>query len=155
MAIFAALLIMAGCAAPIPYTYNAAPSDPVLVFDSDFDFVTDFSVSIDSCTSFQWAGYILNKVPFFSPSKAVEEFQISTPADQEVIVHAFYRSAGLDPSGYSQCGPLLKTFTPKKGHRYLVKMLEAGRRCGLIISDLTDPKSRVQSISIKTCGKKQ
>jgi len=158
MSVFVVLLALAGCSVTTKpdYLYQPQASDPVLVFNSDFDLHTLFYVNIDpasnySCKTYRLAGYILHKDSIFVFDTPNKEFQISVPADQKVAVQALHSFS--DGQYSSRCGPLYKSFTPQKGRTYLVKMNRTHDYCSLSISDLTDPRSPVLATSLTTCGK--
>jgi hypothetical protein len=130
LAIIIALLIIPGCMTTKPnYSFDAGADDPVLIFNSDFELHTFFSVNTDpasnnSCKKFALAGYILHKNSIFIYDTPNEEFQIKVPAGQAITVEAFHNFS--DPSQYSRCGPLLASFIPQKGKIYKITMHEIG-----------------------------
>jgi hypothetical protein len=122
------LLMTVGCAwfrEPAPnYFYNANENenDPVLIFTSDFALRTLFHVNIEpssdnACVNFSYAGYIKNFDTIGGArGKQNKEIKIQVPADQVVTVRALY---SLGPQ---HCGPLYRSFTPKKGATYRINM---------------------------------
>jgi len=158
-----AVLLAAGCAHSQPFSYSADKADPVLIFTSDLYHKTVFNVNFDPSTvnnyspkslmsikNFMYVGYISKYggplwfgyfgTPDYPP---VKEFTKQVPADQVVVVRAYYQNGyGV----YSPiCGPLEQPFTPKKGHTYKVnmnygKLLDRGY-CYITITDASDPKS--------------
>jgi len=158
-----AVLLAAGCAHSQPYSYSADKADPVLIFTSDFYDQTFFHVNFDPSTvnnyspnslmsieNFMYVGYISKYggplwfgyfgTPSYPP---VKEFTKQVPADQVVVVRAYYDGGWQGP----HCGPLELPFTPKKGHTYKVnmnegKLLKLNRGfCYISITDASNPKS--------------
>ena len=156
--ILVALLIVAGCVTGQPnYSYNAAASDPVLIFQSDFDFHTFFEINTDSsggavCKNFKSVGYTLKvSSVLIVGTKPNPEIQVSVPAGRPVAIKAHYNfSAGL---GNTNCGPLYISFTPEKGKTYLVRMVKDGEYCRIYISDLSKSSAPVKTVILQDCGK--
>lgn len=166
LAIVIAVLAVTGCMTTKPnYSFNASPDDPVLIFNSDFELHTLFSVNTDpasnnSCKKFVLAGYILHKDSIFIYDTPNKEFQIKVPSGQAITVRAFHNYS--DPNQYSICGPLLASFTPQTGKTYRVTMHEIGQKnnssknstmCTLSIRDISASPSPVNATPIKTCNK--
>ena len=152
------LAIAAGCVTGQPnYTYNASASDPVLIFQSDFDFHTFFEINTDpsggaACKNFKSVGYTLKvSSVLIVGTKPNPEIQVSVPAGQPVAVKAHYNfSAGL---GNTNCGPLYVSFTPEKGKTYLVRMVKDGEYCSIYISDPSRSSAPVKTVTLQDCDK--
>lgn len=159
LVIFSALLILTGCPSTIKpqYVYNAQASDPVLVFNSDFELPSQFYVNIDQannqgCKGFILAGYILHKDSIFLFDKPNPEFQIQVPADRMVSIKGIHSFNG--GNSWSTCGPLFLSFMPEKGKRYLVDLKKVGDYCTLNISDRSDSPTAVKQLSrYKKCSR--
>jgi len=156
IAVFTALLAIAGCTATRPnYSYNAAASDPVLLFQSDFDYHTWFEINIDpdganACKNFKSAGYTLHvDSRLIIGAKPDQEVQARVPAGRPVAVKAHYNfSSGL---GNDSCGPIYVTFTPEQGKTYLVRVARGGERCTVFVTDTAKPNVPFPVMGMTAC----
>ena len=146
------MAVASGCATRPNYFYEAARSDPELVFTSDFKLHTYFYVNIkpasqNSCREFKLAGYILHRdVNIWDALN--KEIWIRVPADQEVAVGAYHHYS--NDGDFTICGPLYLSFTPKKGETYRLRLVELPSSCSLRLARAGDSPSPARAVSFKT-----
>lgn len=147
--VFLLVLLLAGCGKLVPnYSYIAQNSDATIIFDSEFDLHTFFSVNINPagnnmCSDYSYVGFILHRDSIFVYDKPNTDLSIRIPTDQLVSVQANHSFNGGTFS--SHCGPVGLTFKPEKGKTYLVTMLRRdgiGKKTYCAIS-IKDAESRV------------
>ena len=146
------------------YAYVGLPADPEIVYKSDFDGLSLFSVGTRTpekpCAApdaprerightlrlesiFDLRGYPLN-----------EEVKIKVPAGRTVSVYGFYSQ-----EGHATCNPpYMLGFIPQTGQKYTVRLVSKGDMCSLSVTyaraDGSSEAVPVDLIDMKSCYKK-
>jgi hypothetical protein len=153
-------ILFSACTTPAPtYKYQAAETDPVISMESDYELHTHFFVNTKNpaanrCDDFDRAGYLLKVNSIFLYDKSSKEINIRSAANKPITVSAEHIFS--DPGESRHCGPLLRTFTPLAGGRYVAKMNDLGKICALTvdrIDDKTQAREAVPGTALPKCSK--
>lgn len=153
-------VLFSACTTPAPtYKYQAAATDPVISMESDYELHTHFFVNTkdtaaNKCEDFDRAGYLLKVDSIFVYDKSNKEITIRSAANKPITISAehFYSDPGVN----RHCGPLLRTFIPAAGGKYVAKMNDLGKVCALTIDRIdekTQTKETAPSIDQSKCSK--
>jgi hypothetical protein len=152
--------LFSACTTPAPtYKYQAASNDPVVSMESDFELHTHFFVNTknpaaNKCEDFDRAGYLLKVDSIFVYDKSNKEIAIRSAAGKPITISAEHIYS--DPGQSQHCGPLLRTFTPEAGGKYVAKMNDMGKICTFTISRIdekTQSRDLVPSMASPKCTK--
>jgi len=133
------------------YRYEANINDPQLVFTTETDYPTYFSLNIydgksNTCSNYQSLGYVFRHkiVPFNIYPKYVPSVEVKAPSNQLVTV------IGKSRDDKFVCTTKYQQFTPEFGKIYSIHYKLENNKCHLEISEKLNSKP-VNSQALNRC----